>query len=67
VPIAPKQQPTLDGNDQQAVCAVCAVCGAAIEDHDDIEDSNGWRWLSDGRGGLLPLCPTCPTPPDIAY
>jgi hypothetical protein len=44
----------------------CAVCGSAVEDEGDIEDSNGWRWFSDGQGGLLPLCPTCPVPTDIA-
>ena len=45
---------------------VCIVCGAAIEDDAAIEDSNGWRWLSDGQGSLLPLCPTCPLPTDVA-
>ena len=44
---------------------VCAVCGAAVEQDGEIEDSNGWRWYSDGQGGLLPLCPACP-PPAIA-
>jgi hypothetical protein len=61
--IVPEQPPRLDANDQQGVCA---VCGRAVEDEGDIEDSSGWRWFSDGRGGLLPLCPTCPVPPDIA-
>jgi hypothetical protein len=45
--------------------AVCVVCGTVIENEADIEDSNGWRWFSDGRGGLLPLCPTCPVPAEI--
>jgi len=39
----------------------CAVCGCAV-DLDDVEDTNGWRWFSDGRGALLALCPTCPVP-----
>ena len=43
----------------------CAVCGSTVEPDGDLEDSNGWRWFSDGRGGLLPLCPTCPVPTDI--
>jgi hypothetical protein len=41
---------------------VCAVCGAVANDT-DLEDTNGWRWFNDGKGGLLPLCATCP-PPD---
>jgi hypothetical protein len=40
---------------------VCAVCGAAAKTG-DIEDTSGWRWFSDGQGGLFPLCPTCPVP-----
>ncbi len=46
--------------------AVCAVCGATIEDDGDIEDSSGWRWFSDGQGGLLTLCPACPPPEQAA-
>jgi hypothetical protein len=61
--IAPQPPPRLDENDQPDACA---VCGSAVEDDGDIEDTNGWRWFSDGRGGLLPLCPTCPVPTDIA-
>lgn len=60
--IVPQHPSSLDQNDQPAVCS---VCGAALEEDGDIEDSNGWRWFSDGRGGLLPLCPTCPVPTDI--
>jgi hypothetical protein len=44
---------------------VCAVCGVSV-DSEDIEDTNGWRWFSDGRGGLLPLCPDCPVPEPLA-
>jgi hypothetical protein len=43
---------------------VCSVCGAAA-DVDDVEDTNGWRWYSDGRGGLRPLCATCPPPASV--
>lgn len=39
----------------------CCVCGAEIE-AGDLEDTNGWRWFSDGRGGLKSVCPTCPLP-----
>jgi hypothetical protein len=41
--------------------SVCSVCGRTVADN-DIEDTNGWRWYSDGRGGLRPLCATCPAP-----
>jgi len=40
---------------------VCCVCGKVTEGQ-EIEDTNGWRWFSDGRGGLWPLCATCPVP-----
>ena len=63
VSIVPERPPILDGIDRQGVCA---VCGAVVETDGEIEDSNGWRWFSDGRGGLLPLCPTCPVPSEIA-
>ena len=43
---------------------VCAVCGAVANDA-DLEDTNGWRWFNDGKGGLLPLCATCPPPDDL--
>ncbi len=42
----------------------CVVCGAATN-ADEIEDTNGWRWFSDGRGGLLPLCASCPVPEEL--
>ena len=42
----------------------CAVCGASVEGG-SIEDSSGWRWFSDGRGGLLSLCAACPVPDGI--
>jgi len=44
---------------------VCAVCGAVANDS-DLEDTNGWRWFNDGKGGLLPLCAACPPPPALA-
>ena len=40
---------------------ICAVCGAVANDS-DLEDTNGWRWFNDGKGGLNPLCATCPPP-----
>ncbi len=43
----------------------CAVCGATVE-VGGISDTSGWRWYSDGRGGLHALCPTCPPPDDVA-
>ncbi len=43
----------------------CAVCGATVE-VGDISDTSGWRWYSDGRGGLHALCPTCPPPDDVS-
>jgi hypothetical protein len=43
---------------------VCAVCGAVADDS-DLEDTNGWRWFNDGKGGLLPLCATCPPPAEL--
>jgi hypothetical protein len=43
---------------------VCAVCGAVADDA-DLEDTNGWRWFNDGKGGLLPLCASCPPPETI--
>ena len=45
--------------------SICSVCGRAVAD-DDIEDTNGWRWYSDGRGGLRPLCETCPVPASLS-
>jgi hypothetical protein len=47
--------------DPESPKAVCSVCGLAV-DTDDIEDTNGWRWYSDGAGGLKPLCAGCPPP-----
>jgi transcription initiation factor TFIIIB Brf1 subunit/transcription initiation factor TFIIB len=46
--------------DERSV-SVCSVCGC-VADVNDIEDTNGWRWYSDGKGGLKPLCATCPPP-----
>jgi hypothetical protein len=43
---------------------VCAVCEAVANDS-DLEDTNGWRWFNDGKGGLLPLCATCPPPAEV--
>jgi len=40
---------------------VCTVCGTTAS-ADDTSQTNGWRWFSDGRGGLSGLCPSCPTP-----
>ena len=53
---------SVGGSDRRSVCA---VCGAVLDDDGAIEDSNGWRWFSDGRGGLHSLCPTCPVPTTI--
>ena len=43
---------------------LCFVCGdrtgAGVVDNTD-----GWRWFNDGRGGLLPLCSTCAVPQDL--
>lgn len=41
---------------------LCAGCGRVIEEGGNLENSSGWRWYSDGRGGLVSLCPTCPMP-----
>jgi hypothetical protein len=41
--------------------SVCSECGCSVP-VGDIEDTNGWRWYSDGRGGLRPLCASCPPP-----
>ena len=49
------------GSEQAKDEAVCSVCGCTV-DVDDVEDTSGWRWYSDGRGGLLPLCKSCPLP-----
>jgi hypothetical protein len=51
----------VDGQDD---FSVCSVCGSSVP-IGDIEDTNGWRWYSDGRGGLRPLCASCP-PPAVA-
>jgi hypothetical protein len=40
---------------------VCTLCGA-ISPTGDLDATIGWRWFSDGRGGLAGLCPACPTP-----
>ena len=42
----------------------CVVCGAETNAN-EIEDTNGWRWFSDGKGGLLPLCASCPVPEEL--
>jgi cold shock protein len=42
----------------------CVVCGGQASTT-TVEDTNGWRWFNDGRGGLAPLCSTCPVPPDL--
>jgi hypothetical protein len=44
--------------------SVCSACGCSIND-DDIDDTNGWRWYSDGQGGLHPVCATCPAPTSL--
>jgi hypothetical protein len=43
---------------------LCAVCGDRAGTA-SIDDTNGWRWFNDGKGGLLPLCATCPPPPEV--
>ncbi len=45
--------------------SICSVCGSAVAE-DDIENTNGWRWYSDGRGGLRTLCATCPAPTSLS-
>jgi hypothetical protein len=45
--------------------SICSVCGCTAVD-DDVDDTNGWRWYSDGRGGLHPLCATCPVPTSLS-
>ena len=45
--------------------SVCSICGCTVAE-DDIENSNGWRWYSDGRGGLSTLCATCPAPTSLS-
>ena len=42
--------------------SVCSVCGRSVAE-DDVENSNGWRWYSNGLGGLMTLCSTCPALP----
>jgi hypothetical protein len=55
---------SIDAERMETDLTVCSVCGAAA-DVDDVEDTNGWRWYSDGRGGLRPLCATCPPPASV--
>jgi hypothetical protein len=43
---------------------VCVVCGRRV-DLEDTESTSGWRWFSDGRGGLYPLCESCPVPEEF--
>ena len=62
--IAPQTPTGLDDHGQPG--DVCAVCGVAVDDEGGIEDTSGWRWFSDGQGGLLPLCPSCPVPSGIS-
>jgi hypothetical protein len=45
--------------------SICSVCGCTVAD-EAVEDTNGWRWYSDGRGGLRPLCATCPDPTSLS-
>ena len=52
-------------NADPGASSTCSVCGRAVAD-DDIEDTNGWRWYSDGRGGLRTLCATCPVPASLS-
>jgi hypothetical protein len=52
-----------EGTDDRAVCS---VCGRTV-DVNDVEDTSGWRWYSDGRGGLRPLCKSCPVPEDAEF
>jgi len=44
---------------------VCVSCGVRVN-LEDVESTNGWRWFSDGAGGLFPLCETCPVPTGLA-
>lgn len=44
--------------------SVCSTCGCTVADG-NIDDTNGWRWYSDGRGGLHPLCANCPAPTSL--
>ena len=41
--------------------SVCGGCGRVV-DMTDVEDTNGWRWCSDGKGGLVAFCADCPLP-----
>jgi hypothetical protein len=43
---------------------LCAVCGHRAGPA-PVEDTDGWRWFNDGRGGLLPLCATCEVPENL--
>jgi len=42
----------------------CAVCGVRV-DLDNVNSTDGWRWFSDGAGGLFPLCQKCPVPQEL--
>jgi hypothetical protein len=48
---------------EDEVQTVCAICGNEV-DGGDIEDTAGWRWYSDGAGGLIPVCRQCTVPDD---
>ena len=37
----------------------CSGCGRDEPACDDAEGAVGWRWYSNGRGGLWPLCAAC--------
>ena len=44
---------------------ICGACGRPAELVGDIEDTNGWRWFADGKGGLIPFCRRCEMPRDV--
>jgi hypothetical protein len=51
-------------NDAKSRHDLCYVCGERTG-ATAVDDTDGWRWFNDGKGGLLPLCATCAVPYDL--
>lgn len=63
-PTSPDATARRDDTDPGA-SSICSVCGRVVAE-DDVENTSGWRWYSDGRGGLRTLCATCPAPSSLS-
>jgi len=64
---AANQLPHRSDPDTGERCYLCATSPGPgpDHDHDRIDGMAGWRWFSNGRGGLHAVCPSCPTPNDL--